>query len=336
MSDRAIQIPPGCLDPRAESLPPAPGPDRDYSGRLDGVVIPVWAGDTYLAKACCASVRRSLGDIPITLLVDGPATDTRDLQRLHGVQRLVVQDVATPEYLRLCAGSCWTKLLLFWMGPYERFLCLDSDTLVWGDVRAYADFDRHDFIAAYNLTPRTLPTEADLQNCVFDVDTIRRRSPALDGRGREFANGGVFFARRGVFSEADLMDLRRLDCWRCYEQGLFNYLRWQAETAGSTRFGGHRCQVFPAEAGIPAADRFLPRDFARPAIIHWIGKKPKLGRPFRAAGDYRRHFLELTGRTRWPGARLLLEDTNTWLGRHRRSLARRLRGEAKRNLATVL
>ena len=70
-----------------------------------------------------------MGDIPITLLVDGPATDTRELERLPGVQTNGgAGSRRTKNKLRLCTGTPWTKLLLFWMSPYERFLCLDADT----------------------------------------------------------------------------------------------------------------------------------------------------------------------------------------------------------------
>lgn len=327
---QTVIIPPGCLDPRVESLPPAPAVAGDFRNRLDGVVVPVWAGDLYLAKACCASIREHLGDIPITLLVDGPEADTRELQRLHGVQRLVVQEVATPEFLELCSGCSWTKLLLFWLSPYERFLCIDSDTILWGDVRVYAEFDKYDYIAAFNLNPYVLRDDAELQSIAFDVEAMHRRHPDMRLLGREFANGGVFFARRGVYSQELLMDLRRQGGWRCYEQGLFNYLRWRAEDTGLARVGGHRFQVFPAEGSYTAEDRFLPRKLNRPTIIHWIGKKPKLGRPFRTANDYRRRFLAATGRTFAPGTRLWMEDLNLMLQRHRRSLVRRLRGEAKK------
>jgi hypothetical protein len=289
---------------------------------LDGVVIAVWAGDVYLAKACCASVRRFMGDIPITLLVDGSATDTRELQLLPGVQRLVVQEVMDEEYVRLCTGTSWTKLLLFWRSPYERFLCIDADTILWGDVRCYAEFDRFDFIAAYNLHQRrTLSAPEDIQRFVFDADIIRKVNPSFNWQEQEFANCGVFFARRGVFSQTELMALRRLDCWRCYEQGLLNYLRWQK---GNPRIGGLRMQLFPADPAFQPDDRYLPRDFQQPVIIHWVGKKPKLGRPFRAANDYRKLFLEQTGRTKLLDARLFIEDISTWLQRHRRSLSRRL------------
>jgi hypothetical protein len=324
-SQTSIQVPPGFLDPRIESLPPPPPAEGDFSGRLDGVIIPVWAGDLYLAKACCASVRQSMGDIPITVLVDGAATDTRELERLHGVQRMAVQEVAGEECVRLCAGTSWTKLLLFWMSPYERFLCLDADTVVWGDVRLYAEFDQFDFIAAYHRQNHTaFQTPEEIQSSVFDVDAVLKLNPALNWRGKEFANCGVFFARRGVFSEAELMDLRRMDCWRCYEQGLLNYLRWSAMPNGFPRMGGHRIQLFPAEPTCQPTDRFLPRNQQSPLIIHWMGKKPKLGRPFRAANDHRKLFLKMTSRLGWLETRLFIEDVNVWLQRQRRSLRRNM------------
>jgi len=324
-----VQVPPHCLDPRVESLPPAPAPSADYRDRLDGVIVLVSDGHVYLAKACCASIRRSLGDIPITLFVDGADTDTSEVERLPGVSRLVVQEIAGPEYAHLCNGF-WVKLVVFWKSPYERFLYLDADTLVWGDVRVYAEFDQYDFIAAFHFATRpSFNTATEVQRFVYDVDFVRQLAPNLDWRGNVLANNGVFFARRGVFPMATLIALRQLDCWRCYEQGVTNYLRWRALGEGTPRMGAQPIQLFPAEVSYGAEDRFLPRDCQRPVIIHWICKKPKLGRRYRTDTDYRKLFLTMTGRTKLLGLRLWLEDLNTWLQRHRRSLGRRLRGAGK-------
>ena len=314
--------PPGYLDPRVESLPPPPPSVQDFSGSLDGVIVLVSAGDMYLAKACCASIRHSMGDIPITLLVDGPDTNTAELERLPNVKRMVAQEVAGSECAELCTGF-WVKLLVFWMSPYERFLYLDADTLVWGDVRAYAEFDKYDFIAGYDFNrPRILRTVEEVQRYVFDVEFIKKLDPALDWHGQELANNGVFFARRGVFSKARLLELRRLPCWRCYEQGVLNYLRWRALRDGVPRVSGHRLQIFPAEETYSPEDRFMPRSWKRPVIVHWIGGKPRLGRRHQAASDYRRLFLRMTGKTKWLEARLFAEDVAVWLGRHKRSLLR--------------
>ena len=315
-------IPPGLLDPRVESLPPPPVPERDFSDRLDGVIILVSAGDVYLAKACCASVRQSMGNIPITLLVDGAQTDTAELERLPNVRRMVAQEVVTGESARLCTGF-WVKLLVFWASPYERFLYLDADTLVWGDLRTHAEFDRYDFIAALHHGSRlTYETEAEIQRFVFDVDFIKKMDPGLDWREKELANNGVFFARRGVFSREKLMELRQLPCWRCYEQGVTNYLRWKAMGEGTPRVSGCKLQIFPAESAYIPEDRFFPRDNRRPMIVHWTSKKPRLDRRYVAADDYRKLFLQMTGRTNWLATRLLIEDIAVWLGQQKRKLLR--------------
>lgn len=323
MTQRTDLIPPDLLDPRAEGLPPPPVTDQDYSSRLDGVVIPVWAGDVYLAKACCASIRQGMGDIPITVFVDGPATNTRDLQRLFGVQRIVFREVVDDETVRLCAGSPWTKMTLFWTSPYERFLCLDADLLVWGDLRYYAEFDKYDFIVTYHGSSK-FETAEELRRGAFDLEAILKLTPGLDWRGRPATNTGVFFAKRGIFSREDLMALRRLNCWPCYESGVFHYLHWRALREENPRTRGHKLQLFPAEENLALEDRFLPRHSQRPSVIHWITKKPKLGRNFRACSDYRKLFLKMTGRSRWLGPRLFLEDVAVWIQRQQRSLRKRL------------
>jgi hypothetical protein len=315
---------PDLLDPRYESLPTPPAPNPDFNNRLDGVVVPVWSGDLYLAKACCASIRRCMGDIPITLFVDGLDVDTRDLQRLHGVERICVQEADDPDVVRLCSGTPWTKMMLFWMSPYERFLCLDSDLLVWGDLRACADLNKYDFVMTHRFrTTATFKNADQLLGCVSDPAIFTKLDPALDWHGQEEDNTGVFFARRGIFSRDSLMALRRMDCWTCYESGVFRYLYWKALRDGTPRALGCKLQLFPADNDSLIEDRFLPRRGDRPAVIHWITKKPKLGRRYQASDDYRKLFLKMTGRRNFLGARLFLEDISVWLKRQKRSLNKR-------------
>ncbi len=319
-------IPPNLIDPRSVSLPSPPPPNPAFDNRLDGVVIPVWEGDTYLAKACCASIRQCMGDIPITLLVDGLAADTRDLQRLHGVQRMNVQEAADAEVVRLCSGTPWTKMILFWASPYERFLCLDADLLVWGDLREYAEFDKFDFIVTYPYHRTfTFNKPEDILRCVTSMEVFRKLDPALNWIGQEEDNTGVFYGRRGIFSRENLMALRKLECWPCYESGVFHFLFWRALRDGVPRAIGRKLQLFPADQTSVPEDRFFPRDGGRPAVIHWITKKPKLGRRYRASDDYRKLFLKMTGKTTWLNTRLLLEDLKVWAARQRRSLRKRTR-----------
>ena len=225
---RLSEAPGDFIDPRAESLPPPPPPDEDYSGRLDGVIVLVSAGDVHLAKACCASVRQSMGNIPIILLVDGAKTDTREIEQLPNMKRLVAQEIVAPQDAPLWKGF-WAKLPVFWAVPCERFLYLDADTLVWGDVRQYADLDQYEFLAGCRFHgANILETSEQVRRGVFDVEIVKKFDPGLDWRGQDAINAGVFFARRGAFSETTLMKLRQLDCWRCYDNALLISLYWRA------------------------------------------------------------------------------------------------------------
>jgi hypothetical protein len=320
MPPETAPIPSNLLDPRQESLPPPPVLPEDYSQRLDGVIILVSAEHVYLAKACCASIRQSMGNIPITLLCDGREVNTAELEKLPNVQRMVAQDMMRGDELRLCTGF-WVKLMVFWISPYERFLYVDADTLIWGDVRSYAKFDQCDFITVDRLcTPVRFETSEQIQENVFDVDIIKKFDPALNWHGKEAVYAGAFLARRGVFPREELLKLRQMDCWRSYDMGVIRYLVWRAMREGTPRTAGCRFHIFPADPRSLPEDRFLPRDFPRPVIIHWITRKPRLGRRYRADQDYRKLFLKMTGRTMWLSARLFMEDLAVWLSRHKRSL----------------
>lgn len=310
------------VDPRYESLPPDPIPEQDFSGRIDGVIVVMSPTDVYLAQASCASIRQTMGNIPITLLADGSETDTSELEHLPNVHRMVAQEVLDAESARLFSGF-WVKLIVFWKSPYERFLLVDADTLLWGDIRSYAKLDEFDLIAVRRFTtmPRVRDDE-DLKRSAFDVDVIKRYDPS-DWRGQPLNPSGAFFGRRGAFTKEELIELRLLDCWRCYDNGIFNYLMWRSALRGKPRATGMPFHLFPADPDSPPEDRFLPRDGKRPAIIHWITKKPKLGRRYRAFDDYRRKFLKMIGKTTFIGVRLFLEDLSVWLKRQKHSLRKR-------------
>ena len=263
-----------------------------------------------------------MGNIPITLLADGSNTDTSELERLPNVNRMVAQEVLDEETARLFSGF-WIKLIVFWKSPYERFLVVDADTLIWGDIRSYAKLDEFDLIAVrrFATTPK-VESEKDLERSAFDVDAMKKYDPS-DWRGQPLSPAGAFFGRRGAFTKEELIELRRLDCWRNYDNGLFNYLIWRSTLRGKPRVTGLPFHLFPADPDSPPEDRFLPREGNRPAIIHWITKKPKLGRRYKAFDDYRKLFLKMTGRKTFLEMRLLLEDISVWLKRQQRSLSKR-------------
>ncbi len=98
-----------------------------------GVIICCCRFDFFLAQSCVASVRKAMGDVPITLFMDddvkaGPLAKEYNLNLMY---RSELKDDFLREHNR---GWGLPKISLFWVSPYERFLYLDCDTVVWGDV----------------------------------------------------------------------------------------------------------------------------------------------------------------------------------------------------------
>ncbi len=71
-----------------------------------GVVICCCKFDYFLAKGCVASVRQYLGDVPITLFIDGEL-DARAVAEAYNLSLLYRKDVKDP-WLRkpIVAGGC--------------------------------------------------------------------------------------------------------------------------------------------------------------------------------------------------------------------------------------
>ena len=291
---------------------------------LDGVIVGVCAADLYLAKACCASVRRFMGDIPITLLADG-RVNTSALESVFGAKRLAVADAAPAELVDIGRGTALPKLSVFWASPYERFLFLDADTLVWGDVRIHAALDRFDYVAAHQVpTPGLIPTEKAATESVFDVAALRRFDDNLQFLNRPFLVTGVFMSRRGVFSQERVMEIVRQRWFKASDQGVINYLFLRSLQDGKPSMGGASFQVIPDDGGILEPARVLPKGWNQPVVFHWMGKKPKFGRPAGMVDDFRREFLRCSGRRHGLQLSLRGEELAVLFRQHWTSVRKRL------------
>src|SRR5512136_1148544 len=110
-----------------------------------GIIVACCASDYLFAKGCCASIRHFLGDVPICLLVDGTFS-VADAEKAYGV-RVINHNSVTHEVLRRRSfGWGKTKMIGFWESPWEHFLMLDADTIIWGNLLKYANFKDFDLI----------------------------------------------------------------------------------------------------------------------------------------------------------------------------------------------
>jgi hypothetical protein len=221
-----------------------------------------------------------MSDTPICVILDGDSTPA-DLQRVEGIT-VVRRDEVEPKELRDASfRSPRAKNAVLWASPYETFLLLDADTIVWGDMRKLADFDRFDFIID---SPGVEPLHS-----VMDLEQASTCFPDFDSRSHadEYVNNGVYFGRRGTLDlERYLHALRRArDRPGMFygSQGSFNYMLFSAADEGTIRLQQRELQVQTGRTDRAdvvhrfAFDGSVPVVAGDPVVLHWVASaKPRV------------------------------------------------------------
>jgi hypothetical protein len=221
-----------------------------------------------------------MGSTPICVIIDGDRVPN-DLQRVDGVTTLTRGEIEPRELRDACFRSPRAKNAALWASPFETFLLLDADTIVWGDMRELADFERHDFIID---SPGVEPLRS-----IMDVEQVVACFPDFDARRHvgSYVNNGVYFARRGN------LDLERyLHAVRVARehpgmfygsQGSFNYMLFKAADEGSVRLAQRKLQVQTGRtlrADVVRSFAFSasgPVVTGNPVVLHWvISPKPQV------------------------------------------------------------
>lgn len=220
-----------------------------------------------------------MGETPICVLLDGK----KALGDLEATYRVLVIHQGEIEHrgLRELRGSTTAKLAALWVAPFETFLFLDADTVVWGNVRQLADLARFDFVVDTPMErPRALAS-------VMNPEAVSRHFPDFDAHrylGRCF-NSGAFFARRGVLELDRYLELARFS-WRhqgvfIADQGLLNFMLFSGLDTEALRIDQRDIQALVADFGL---DEFMqrfsfvdgePEVIDAPAVIHWVGSPGK-------------------------------------------------------------
>jgi hypothetical protein len=245
-----------------------------------GVVIPATKQHLHWVRGTCASVRHFMGQTPICVMLDGERAPA-DLQRLDGVVILQRDEVEPKELRDASFRTPRAKNTALWASPYETFLLLDADTIVWGDMRKLADFDRFDFIVD---SPGVEPLHS-----VMDVDQASACFPDFHSRSHagEYVNNGVYFGRRGALDLERYLHALRLARERpgmfYGSQGSFNYMVFSAADEGKIRLQQRELQVQTGRTDRAdvvhrfAFDGSEPIVTGDPVVLHWVvSAKPRV------------------------------------------------------------
>jgi hypothetical protein len=309
-----------------------------------GFVTGCHAGDKFMVQATLASMRHYCPDVPICLTVDGDA-DVSDLEREYNLIVLRIRDLPSAEMRKLIGGGFHAKHAAMWEGPFEFYVWIDSDAIVWGDFtqQLRMDVDFQIFWSEISIPADASEIPAWLPHFYFDPVKLRQIDPDFDWRGHAYFSAGVFACRRNAIAFERYVEVgaagRRvpglfefgLNSCRG-DMGMLNYLVHAMTQRGHLKTtvsdlqhiaGHHGTAEFEGECA-GNGWRF-PGNIQRPRVAHFCGRKPFLfdrhaySRPFTIARleHYRRQHGEL-------GAWLAVfkEEQRVLAGKFRRRLER--------------
>ncbi len=248
---------------------------------IQGICIPCHAGDLWRTRICVASIRYWYPDRPIYLLKDlanGPC-DTAEIEALWQVQ------IYPLPRQRYATGLAKVELL-FTATPGQRYLILDSDTVFIGPVIDALERIEGDFICSPTFDQGA--ESVYVNHHYFDHIQLQAFDPNYESPGYVF-NTGQFVATTGLLHRSDfepLVDwqgtlprLRQEQIFRCWDQGILNYVLTERARQDRIKLVLHPFHFWNGSEACQRVD--LDRVKARvgyPLVIHWSGHKPPLPR----------------------------------------------------------
>jgi hypothetical protein len=279
-----------------------------------GFVTGCHAGDRFMVQATLASMRHFCPKVPICLIIDGNF-DVSDLRRDYGLIVLRVHELPSAEMRKLMCGNYSSKLAALWEGPFEFYVWLDSDAIVWGDFTPHVrtDVDFQIFWSEISIPAKATETPQWLPHFYFDPQKLRHFDAEFDWRGKAYFSSGAFACRRNLITfqewakvESWAKQIPGLFAWG--EMGMLNYFvhamtqRGEIKSAMSNlqHVWGHHGKEELMKDCVGTGWHF-PKEIRRPRAAHFCGRKPLLidgkaySRPFTIARleHHRRHHGDL-------------------------------------------
>ncbi len=288
-----------------------------------GIYISCHEADLRLTRGCCESIRQFAGDTPICLIFDGKIS-LRDLERQYGVQVLRREDVRNDALrTRSFGGWGYSKFIPFWEGPFDRFLHLDSDTVMLGNACTIADSTDADMIVS--PMPNTPHSTETIHSHWFSPEFVTQHFPGFRVEDQPYFCAGVAFGRKGVMDLDEYMRLLELQkqhpgqSFQSGDQGILNFLVFHRSANGQLRYATRDFQSYPLYMARPELDAINAnlRDLAGgwklpPTVLHYIDVKPSVFHDgvFQRYREWRGNAWPATG---WPCAMNQFRK-RSWLG----------------------
>lgn len=261
-----------------------------------------------MVQATLASMRHYCPDVPICLTVDGDV-DVSDLEKDYQPVVLRIRDLPSAQMRKLIAGGFHAKHAAMWEGPFEFYVWLDSDAIVWGDFTSqiHTDVDFQIFWSEISIPANAMEIPAWLPHFYFDPVKLCQLDPKFNWCGHAYFSAGVFACRRNAipferYVHVDAMGRQTPGLFESGlnsskgDMGMLNYLVHTMAQKGDLKITVADLQHIPGHQGrtefeedcVGVGWRF-PARIKRPRVAHFCGRKPLLfdrkaySRPFTIA-----------------------------------------------------
>lgn len=241
------------------------------SSNLDCVYVAASAHDARYTRICIASIRYFYPDIPIKLLAGG-LLEPGLLEELSTYWDVELADFPGGDW-----GWGFIKLEPLFGPTGDRFMVLDSDTVLAGCVLDYWDSADADF-----LVDDEDIDERDMHRLYYDWQKVSLFDS--DAQPPKFVfNTGQWFGTAGVLTREDfshLLDwstmpptLLMKNCSHPSDQGILNYVLNQKMHKGEISVERCKLMLWPGHSMAGWNKKTISSRQADPRVIHWAGMK---------------------------------------------------------------
>ncbi|MHA2277955.1 MAG: hypothetical protein ACXAC2_19415 [Candidatus Kariarchaeaceae archaeon] len=243
-----------------------------------GVIVVCSEGDYIFAKGCCASVKHFMPEVPLSLLIDGEF-DLEGLPETYDAIVIKREDIKD-EFLRNNSfGWGKTRLISFWESPFKKFLIVDADTTIWGDIHEFVNYEDFDFIID---SPNQIYSKDDINKWFFDIKEIEKYFPDFDYMNNPYVCPAVLFGTKNVFPMEEYRSILYFVNENPYvfkfgDMGFLNYLLFKLSKEEKIKLGSLDIQYITCDyAPEDTKKRFylhngMPYFTGNSTVIHWPG-----------------------------------------------------------------
>ena len=241
------------------------------ANRLDCIYVAASARDGRHTRACIASIRHFYPDATVKILVGGP------LEPGLEEELKTYWNVGLADFPRGNWGWGFIKLEPLFGPPGERFLVLDSDTVLGGDVLSSWAACEAPF-----LVDEETETESETHRLYYNWREVAKTDPQAQPPTFTF-NSGQWFGTSGILTREDfalLVDwstmppqLRIPECFMPGDQGVLNYVLNQKIAREQMPVGRRKIARWPDHGMEGFSEKTVAERSAPPLVIHWAGMK---------------------------------------------------------------